>query len=416
MLRARGLGAGEGLASALATWSARVRLAAWVLLALALLGGVGAGLAVAGDGQRPINVVWALGGLLGVHLLSLLIWLTGIFTPGSVTPGLGGVWNWLSLRMAVGAAEVPRAFASLHRQGGLLRWWFGVATHAVWSAALLGALIGLAASFLLRSHVFVWETTLLPPAFFVDFVAVAGWLPARIGFAVPDAATVAASGAAALADETARRAWAWWLVGCVAVYGLLPRLLLWLGCAMKLGRGREGVRLDLRLPGYAELVAELAPASERIGVTDAAPDRIVVAHVDGEHGFDGPPSLAGVELRGDRPWPPPLPGGVRDLGVADSREQRSRLLAVLAASPARRLLIACDGRLSPDRGSLALVADLSRHAGRCAVWLLGAAGERAERWREALAEIGVGSEALVESERQALDWLAGAEQGGGANG
>jgi hypothetical protein len=416
LVRARVLGARAGLEPVLAAWSARVRLAAVVLLGLALIGGVGAGLAVAGDGQRPINVVWALGGLLGLNMLGLLVWLLGFLAPASTAPGVGAMWSWLSARMATGSAEVPRAFASLHRHAGLLRWWLGVATHAVWSAALSGALIGLAVSFLLRSHAFVWETTLLPSAFFVDFVAVAGWLPAQFGFAVPDPETVAASGATALADEAARRAWAWWLVGCVAVYGLLPRLLLWLGCALKLGRGRRRLRLDLHLPGYAELVTELTPASERIGITDAAPERIAVAHVDGEHGFDGPPSLAGIELRGDRPWPPVLPPGVRDLGVADSREQRSRLLAALAASPARRLLIACDGRLSPDRGSLALIADLSRHAGRCAVWLQGAGGERAGRWREVLADIGLETGALLEDERQALDWLAGrVDQGGDRN-
>ena len=414
LVRARALGVREGLEQVLAAWNARVRLAAVALLGLALLGGVGAGLAVAGDGQRPINVVWALGGLLGLNMLSLLVWMFGFLAPASTAPGVGAMWNWLSARMAAGSAEVPRAFASLHRHAGLLRWWLGVATHSVWSAALLGALIGLAVSFLLRSHAFVWETTLLSSAFFVDFVAVAGWLPALFGFAVPDPETVAASGSAALADEVARRAWAWWLVGCVAVYGLLPRLLLWMGCALKLKHGRKRLRLDLNLPGYAELVTELAPGSERIGITDAAPERIAIARVDGEHGFDGPPSLAGIELRGDRPWPPDLPAGVRDLGVADSREQRAGLLAALAASPARRLLIACDARLSPDRGSLALIAELSRHAGRCAVWLQGANGERAGRWREVLADIGLEVGALLEDERQALDWLAGrAGQGGG---
>lgn len=403
--RAAHVGGALGLERARTGWVGRMRLVAVVVLSLALLGGVGAGLAVAGDGTRPINVVWALGGLLGLHLVGLVVWLAGFVFAGSTPSGIGAAWSGLAARVAGGTPEVPRAFLGLHRQAGLLRWWLAVATHAVWSAALAGALFALIASFLLRGHAFVWETTLLPAGFFVDFVALSGWLPERLGFVVPDAATVAASGASALADETARRAWAWWLVACVALYGLAPRVLLWIACGWRLRRGREALRLDLSLPGYAALAAELAPVSERIGVTDAAPEAIASARVDGEHGFDGPPTLAGIELRGDRPWPPALPRVVRDLGVADSREQRTRLLAALAQDPARRLLVACDGRLSPDRGSLGLIADLSRHAGRFAVWLQAAQGERGERWREALGGIGV--EQVFEDEAGALAWLAG---------
>lgn len=405
--RAGRLGARLGLDGAIATWSGRVRLAALLVLMLGALAGLGVGLAVAGSGERPINVVWALGGLLGLHLLSLLVWLTGFMFAGTAPTGFGAVWSGLSARMGSAAAEVPRAFVALHRRAGLMRWWLGAATHAIWSMVLSGALAGLIASFLLRGHVFVWETTLLSSAFFVDFVAVVGWLPAGLGFPVPDAETVVASGASALGDEASRRVWAWWLVGCVVVYGWLPRVLLWIVCAWCLRVGRTRLRLDVSLPGYAELAADLAPVSERIGVTDAAPAAIALAQVDDPHGFDGPPTLAGIELRGDRPWPPALPSGVRDLGVADTREQRTRLRQALAASPARRLLMACDGRLSPDRGSLSLIAALSQHAGRCAVWLQEASGERAQRWREALEGIGLDPGAILTDDAAALGWLAG---------
>lgn len=405
--RAGRLAARAGLEHALETWSGRVRMAALVMLMLGLVAGVGAGLAVAGDGLRPINVVWALGGLLGLHVLSLLVWLAGLVFAGTAPIGFGALWSSLSARMASGAAEVPRAFVSLHRRAGLMPWWLGAATHAVWSMVLAGALAGLTASFLLRGHVFVWETTLLSPAFFVDLVAALGYLPALLGFPLPDAATVVASGTSALTDEAARRTWAWWLVGCVLVYGWLPRVLLWGGCLWRVRAGRSRLRLDVSLPGFAELAGDLAPASERMGVTDAAPASITLARIDDPHGFNGPPTLVGIELRGDRRWPPDLPRGVRDIGVADTREQRAQLRETLAASPARRLLVACDGRLSPDRGSLSLIADLSHHAGHCAVWLLGASGERAARWHEALVGVGLSADAVITDEAAALSWLAG---------
>src|SRR5690606_7588802 len=217
-------------------------------------------------------------------------------------------------------------------------------------------------TFLLRGHAFTWETTLLPPRFFVHFVEISGWLPAHLGFLVPDADSVAASGAP-LMNETVRRAWASWLVGCVAVYGFAPRLLLWALCSLRLARGRSASRLDLAAPGFDALARRLAPESEHIGVTDAAPGRIELAHVASAVAARQEAVLVGIELRGDIPWPPALSGAVRNAGVVDGREQRARVLEMLAAAPTRRLLVVCDSRLSPDRGSLGLIADLSLHAG-----------------------------------------------------
>lgn len=403
--RARGLAAREGLAAEVAAWRSRSALFASLALLLALLGGIGAALAVAGDGTRPINVVWALGGLLGVHALSLAFWLLGLLLLRGSPGGLGAGWAWLSERFG-GGVHAPRAWAGLHRRGGLLRWWFGVATHAGWTLALTGALAGLVLTFLWRGHVFVWESTLLPSDFFVGFVAAAGWLPAQLGFALPAPDAVSASGASALTDEGARRAWASWLLGCVVVYGVLPRAVLWGLCAWRLRAGRAALRLDVGLPGFVELADALSPERERIGVTDAAPDFLLGGRVDAPHAIAGPPALAAIELRGDLPWPPALPQGARDLGVADGRDSRARMLAALAAAPAARLLVACDPRLSPDRGSLAFIAELSRHAGECRVWLAGAGSdERAARWREALAALGLGAEAVMADAGSVLDWL-----------
>lgn len=403
--RARRLAEREGVAAEVAAWRSRSALFASLGLLLALLGGVGAAFAVAGDGTRPINVVWALGGLLGVHALSLAFWLLGLVLLRDSPGGLGAGWGWLSERLG-GGAFAPRAFVGLHRRGGLLRWWFGTATHAVWTLALAGAFAGLVLTFLWRGHAFVWESTLLPPEFFVGFVAVAGWLPAQLGFALPAPDAVGASGVTALADEVARRAWASWLLGCVAVYGVLPRAALWALCAWRLHVGRTALRLDVSLPGFVELADALSPERERIGVTDAAPAALPGGRVDAPHPIAGPPALAAIELRGDLPWPPALPQGARDLGVADGRDSRARVLAALSAAPAARLLVACDPRLSPDRGSLAFIAELSRHAGACRVWLTGAgSGERAARWREALAAIGLGDDAVMADAASALDWL-----------
>ena len=70
-------------------------------------------------------------------------------------------------------------------------------------------------------------------------------LPAQIGFPVPDAALVAASGNAVMMEEGGRHAWAGWLLGCVLAYGVLPRLLLTLGCVLLWRHATGSITLDL---------------------------------------------------------------------------------------------------------------------------------------------------------------------------
>lgn len=419
--RALRLGERAGLASAIASWMSHARLVAMLLAVIALASGFGAAVAVLGDGTRPVNVVWALGGLLGVHLLSLALWAVGLGFDGREAGGvLGRGWLWLSSKVGGGrdVADVGHALVGLVGPPRLTRWWLGAMTHGFWLAALVGAVAGLLVTLSARRYGFVWETTILPVDVFVAFVERVGWLPAQLGFAVPDAETVRASGERAADAEPMRRAWSSWLVGCVVVYGVLPRGLLWALCFGLWRAGRARLRLDLSLPAYAVLAQRLAPASERIGVTDADPGRIGSSPVRGRHAVaNGGAVLVGLELGGRADWPPPLPPGVDDAGVLDTREDRKRVLDALATRPPARLLVACDARQTPDRGSLELIAELSRDPGECRVLLLGAdsgeAGERRRHWHDGLAAIGMTPERVAVEPDAAVRWL---REGGDAQG
>lgn len=170
--------------------------------------------------------------------------------------------------------------------------------------------------------------------------------------------------------ENASQAWASWLLGVVLVYGLLPRLLLLLFCLWRWRRGRIALGLNLQLPAYRLLRERLQPASERLGISDAAPE-LLPAMRAGRHPAPGQDALlVAIELDPRRPWPPRLPGAVADAGILDDREQRRRLLEQLTLYPPARLVIACDPRRSPDRGTLALIGELSRCAASARVWLL----------------------------------------------
>ena len=398
----------DGLAQALRHWKQGARLALLVLMVVAVLSGVGLGLTALGDGQRPVNVFWALGSLLGLNLLLLIGWAAGLFFAGEQGATLGRLWLWLSERLArdAKAAHLAPALLVLLQRQRLNRWLLGLLVHGLWLLVMLAALAMLLALLATRRYGFVWETTLLAADPFITLTHALGALPSLLGFAVPDEAMIRASGAAQPALDIARQAWASWLLGVVLVYGLLPRLVLAAVCLWRWRQGRARLTLDLSLPGYAQLSDALMPRSERIGVQDAAPDNLPHFTANPLESDSSGALLVGLELDDQRPWPPHLPSTVTHAGVLDSRESRNKLLEQLSRFPPARLAIACDPRRSPDRGSLALLAELARNAGDTRVWLLQALpgqaldAARLGDWHEALDRLG-----LPHADTSPLTWL-----------
>ncbi|RBL70917.1 DUF2868 domain-containing protein [Pseudomonas sp. MWU13-2625] len=360
----------DGLSAALKHWLQGARLALVLLVIFALLSG--AGLAFAALSQTPVNVFWALGSLLGLNLILLLSWALGLIFAGEHGATLGRLWLWLSEKLArdAKAAQLAPALLLMLQRRKLNRWALGTLVNGLWLLAMLSALLLLLTLMATRRYGFVWETTILGADTFINLTQALGALPALLGFNVPTVEMIRASGGAALDIESARQAWATWLVGVLVVYGVLPRLLLALLCFWRWSRGKAALTLDLNLPGYAQLRERLMPTSERLGINDAAPAQLhrVESSVS-EHASDGA-LLVAIELDDQRTWPPALPKTVSNAGILDSRESRHKLLEQLSRFPPARLLIACDPRRSPDRGSLALIAELARNASATRVWLL----------------------------------------------
>ncbi|UVL45905.1 DUF2868 domain-containing protein [Pseudomonas moraviensis] len=391
--RALWLAERDGLTAALKHWLQGARLALVLLMIFAVLSG--AGLAFAALGQTPVNVFWALGSLLGINLLLLLSWALGLIFAGEHGASLGRLWLWLSEKFArdAKAAQLAPALLLLLQRKKLNRWALGALVNGLWLLAMLSALILLLTLMATRRYGFVWETTILGADTFINVTQALGYLPALLGFNVPTEEMIRASGDGALDIESARQAWATWLVGVLVVYGVLPRLLLALFCLWRWNSGKAALRLDLNLPGYAQLRERLMPASERLGVNDPEPAQLhrVESNV-GELVSEGA-LLVAIELDEQRPWPPALPKNVSNAGVLDSRESRHKLLEQLSRFPPARLAIACDPRRSPDRGSLALIAELARNAGATRIWLLQAPpgealdGQRLGDWHAALQQL-----------------------------
>lgn len=391
--RALWLAERDGLISALKHWLQGARLALVLLAIFAVLSG--AGLAFAALGQTPVNVFWALGSLLGLNLILLLSWSLGLIFAGEHGATLGRLWLWLSEKLArdAKAAQLAPALLLMLQRKKLNRWALGTLVNGLWLLAMVSALVLLLTLMATRRYGFVWETTILSADTFINMTQALGALPALLGFNVPTVDMIRASGDTALNIESARQAWATWLVGVLVVYGVLPRLLLALFCFWRWNSGKAALRLDLNLPGYAQLRERLMPTSERLGITDPEPAQLHrVESTVGEHASDGA-LLVAIELDDQHPWPPTLPKNVSNAGILDSRESRNKLLEQLSRFPPARLAIACDPRRSPDRGSLALIAELARNATATRVWLLQAPqgqaldAERLGDWHVALQQL-----------------------------
>lgn len=57
-----------------------------VLFVLAVLSGAAAALGALGDGTRAVNVLWAMGALLGLHALTFLLWLASFLLRPPLSP------------------------------------------------------------------------------------------------------------------------------------------------------------------------------------------------------------------------------------------------------------------------------------------------------------------------------------------
>ncbi|MBT2326598.1 DUF2868 domain-containing protein [Variovorax paradoxus] len=405
--RARLLAQRIGLADELA----RARAwAPWVLLALValiVLGGLALAGSVVGGGERSINVVVALASLLGLHLLTLLLWLFGLLVPlGSFNASFGWLWLALTARVAGGkrgqAPILLRAATRLLARARLLPWALGFASHAIWSLSFAVMLAALLFALAFRNYTLSWETTILDPAFFVHGVQLLGAAPARLGFPVPDAQTVLSP----LAGAAGQRTWALWLTGCIVVYGLLPRLFFALVCALTWQLRKKALSPDLSQPYYRRLLARFDAMAPR-QIVDA--DRGSPAHgaATGLAAGETTDTLMaiGFELPDELPWPPAALDAAlaQVLRIDGSAPARRELLDALARLRPRRVLVGCNAAASPDRGTERFLREVASFSSECRLWLLGGRGqETRDRWHAWLSDAGLEGIAASDTPEAAL--------------
>lgn len=403
-----------GLVAQFARW----RDAAWLLLVLAAAAVLaltnGLLFAVLADG-RTINAAGALVSALGLHLLTLLLWLASLLRRGDAAAAalsLGRVLAAIALRLAPGrgpqADALARGGLRLLARERLAAFAFGWVGHVVWTLGFVFLLGGLLWAFAFRAYQLTWETTILGPEWFSAMARATGALPAWLGAPVPVLADGAAAGV-----WPARQA-AWWLLSCVALYGLLPRALCALWCWLVLRRAARRVALPLGDPYYQRLLARLR-ALEPADVTDPErPHAVPIATGAARAAAHGVhTAVVGFELPAAAEWPPqPLANGAQWLArLAGSMEEQAQVQAQLARLQPGKLVVVCDAQASPDRGTARFLREAAASAERVAVLLYApgaegavAAEQGAQRWRVWLLASQLGAWRVFDHAVEAAQW------------
>ncbi len=411
-----------------------ILVAAMVLAAMA---GASAARASLGS-EGPVNIFWALGGLLGIQTLLLGGWLLILLKGPQALSGasLGGAVLGLGRRLAArwqtgasGAAAIEAAGAVFAR-GAIGRWTLSAISHGLWVVFNAVCLLLIVLMLSARHYRFVWETTILSADTYVDLTRGLAWLPQRLGFPTPSADQITASEGSAAPDdsEPMRHAWSGLLVGSIVTYGLAPRLLLFVVSLAASSRARRRYRLDTNHPGYLRLRPRLLPRTEWLGVID--PDTEIEADTGPssaprQRTHAGPPAVLGLEIeRPATPWPPRVAGVTwRDLGFVDDRADRQRILGALAGEETTPPVIVtvCGLTSTPDRGLAAFLGQVGEVSGaRLALVLTG--GEafrrrgdaaqlatRVEDWHALATGAGIEPDRIVEVD---LDHLTDASAAG----
>ncbi len=390
--RARSLAAEWNLGQQVAHARRLLGLTAGVLVALfAILGGTAA-LQAFPDSGRPVNFFWLLLVLLGLHLLTLLLWLAGLLSMRGrpdEQPTLRALRRGMRLLAArlpaaaipqsaeavAATSEVTRAWLQVHLRGWPGVWRVSRIVHACWLAWLLGGFLVIVLMLGARQYDFVWETTILDEAAFQTLTRGLGAAPDLLGFPVPAAEAVRLSrgGGPAMVAAPFREQWAGLLLGSLLLYGVAPRLLILILCRWLGMRAASHARLDLTLPYYVGLrqtldppTLALAPEGSDLAPSDARPP-------EPSRTSRRPPQEAcwvALEVDGGVSWPPPGVADDQDLGRIDDRRSQQSLLETLATRRCAALVAVSELRRTADRGLTRLLGELGNGVGPAGLWLV----------------------------------------------
>lgn len=351
----------------LGKWLSGAKAAITVLWVLALLSGIG--VAMGALANHKVNLAAALIALLGLNTVTLLIWLTSLLPISKPKSLLADIWLKINKVISKKTSQpvAGKAFMSLFVRHRLWPATIGIISNSTWLVALCAAILTLLVKLSTQSFSFHWETTLLTPEIFIRATNIIGALPEILGFPIPSNEAVHASVSGFASLENMQSQWSVWLIGCIITWGILPRLAALLFCLLQLVRGIHKMSLDSNLDGLRQLKSRFSPSQVNMGIDKPDKNTGINIRQKAINQYDySNLAILGYELDETTKWPPiNTAENILDLGIISNRTGRDSARKTIVARPRLNILFVCNGRLTPDRGTINFMAQISES---CAVF------------------------------------------------
>ncbi|MFK7731276.1 MAG: DUF2868 domain-containing protein [Pseudomonadales bacterium] len=374
------------------------RLTVFVCALFALLGVVAVLNALSGEASsRVLNIYGLLLVLLGFNFISLVLWLLGCLAKlgGLITGTLGslpiGIENMLRRFQQKQGRTAYSAWQQSHFSGNVGVWRISLVSHSIWLSYLGAGLICLLVLFSIRQYDFIWGSTLLSGGTFVDLTRALGAPLQILGVSMPDTSQVLASQSGSVTEQTMtgtdiRRQWAWFLLGAIAVYGLLPRLLAAIVSWLAMRRAESLYRPDFYLPYYVELKHRMQANVGEVEVVDA--DTAPIKTKESVQSSFTPVAISTLSLPDDAT----VAGFELEAKLAEllavnitGRESHGALLQTLSSAE-YALAVVVDLNAAPDRGTTRKLIELFSAASDVYLILVDAVRGREAHERQRLAD------------------------------
>jgi len=229
-----------------------------------------------------INFFWAFILFFIPNLLMLLLW-SIFFLKQNVAEDSGlyrfslGVMKLLENRFNKASStkkdhsSLLHCYFNVHFGKQLGRYQLSKLTHLLWLSYFSGAMLMSVVMLATHQVNFVWQTSILSSDTFETLTQVLAYLPMQLGFPVPTTEQIQQSylNAHQLLDaENRRLAWSSLLISSLLLYGVLPRLLLFLLMSYQFKQKTKTYELDYSHPYYVQLRQQLKPNKTNLGVMD----------------------------------------------------------------------------------------------------------------------------------------------------
>lgn len=365
----------------------------WIILGLAVLTGFSLVNSALMFSHPNINVLGLLAAVLFVNFIMLILWGISMVWRPSWQGGIAGrvlaLFSWMQKTFRPEKSKEKsnkqrestlQSWLAVQQQAGLLQLWLSRWTHLFWLTTLIVAATHISFRFAFEGYQLVWSTTILSDDSVFLFLALFTWATELLGIPSPTLIDTHQAGQS-YSYILSPRSTGLWILSVIILFGVIPRLILWLMTQKLYQRRQRRMQLDFTQPGLAQLIPRLQP--QQSDVVDPEPETMVVPKCQR-------PAVIGKDYLVFTLDYEPVPEWndvflLEDRGVVASQAQRETLLQALAAKPARKVLVRIDTQITPDRGSLRYLAKLQPHCNQLAVWCVGH-GKYQTQWQELLAE------------------------------